>query len=272
MGELIVVVAYNNAYATRQCVDALLAQSHLSRNTRIVVWDNASRDNTQAVLSDLRDKVTVHYSEENLLWTPACNAAVEKYREDRMEAILFMNNDIMLEPNAVDEMCSTLALTNAGATAPWGARLGGMQDQAHWSQRMPGNAPVRASYVVGACVMVATAAWDMVGPLDERMPLGGDDHDYCIRLKHDDWPIMVTRSTFANHLGHASSHTLGGPEAWGEWGGKSWEAFNTKWAGYYATEEEAVQGHWSSEWNPDFPKGTGWDAETYDERVRRGNY
>jgi GT2 family glycosyltransferase len=265
---LAVVVSYNNADMTRQCVENLLAQTE---PCNIVVWDNNSTDHTVGMLEKFRGRAELVLSADNLLWTPALNRAIDTYWEGE-DYILMMNNDILIPINGVEEMVKTMKETGAGATAPWGHRLGGMQDVVIWKDKIPGTEPVRAATLAGACYMISREVWEKVGKLDERMPLGADDHDYSMRIKHAGYPLYVTRGFVANHAGHASARTQGGPQQWEDHGAPSWKAFDTKWAGYFATEEEAVKCQWGFEYNDGWDIGTGWDEVTYYERVIKGQY
>jgi GT2 family glycosyltransferase len=87
------------------------------------------------------------------------------------------------------------------------------------------------------------------------MPLGADDHDYCLRVKQAGYKIMVAYSAFVSHKSHSSYRRA--RDTWDEWGGKSWEAFNKKWAGYFFNEEEAKRAHWQSEYTEGWETGTG---------------
>lgn len=260
---LAIVVSYNNAAHTLTCVESLLGQA------RIVVWDNASTDGTVELLS--KHEVTVHASPDNLLWTPALNAAMDQYY-DGEDFILFSNNDIVYRNRTVSHLKHPFGeKERVGITAPSGSSLGGMQDFAiHWP--MPEGHPsmtterwrlsrpdVRATYVVGASMMISSDVWETVGPLDNDMPLGADDHDYCLRSKEEDYQIWVVSSEYVNHVGHASYP--GNQATWDEWGKKSWDAFNEKWNGYFHTEEEAIKCHWSGRHTPGWEKGTGWLSE-----------
>lgn len=258
LSTLAVVVSYNDAARTVACVESLKHQA------RVVVWDNASHDGTIAVLAHNHSDVTLHASHENVLWTPALNQAMAMFY-DGEDYILFSNNDIVYRPNTLAHLKSTfLNHDNVGIVAPSGSALGGLQDFAsHWPR--PEHIPddqwrvsrpdVRATYVVGASMMVSAEAWNRIGPLDDSMPLGADDHDYCLRAKEEDYQIWVTSSAYVNHVGHASAAHA--EPVWEEWGAKSWEAFNAKWDGYFYTEEEASKCHWAGTYTPGWDKGTG---------------
>lgn len=259
MGTLIIIVSYNDAKNTVTTVDSILGQG------RIVVWDNGSSDRTAEKLKAKFGKdVIVHAHEQNILWTPAINRAVEQYREDDDDAILISNNDIHYYPDTVETLRAAIT-PEVGLIAPIGAGLGGMQDFAHWypdhahldPPRFAKTLPIkRAATVVGASLLIPTTVWDEVGPLDETMPLGADDHDYAIRVKEKGFHIVVQQAAYVGHRSHASFRHA--KDVWAEWGGKSWEAFNKKWAGYFVNQEEAVKCQWGYAYHRGWDVGTGW--------------
>ena len=251
MDALIVVVSYNDVANTVATVKSLIGQG------RIVVWDNGSTDGTVERLEGL--PVEVHASPTNVLWTPACNGAARKYLMDE-DFILFSNNDIIYNPNVVERLIKALE-DGYGIVAPTGARLGGLQDFAkRWGSRRMGHLDslptVRTTYLVGASMMMWKNVWETVGEFDDLMPLGADDHDYCIRAKAEQHTLGVVNSAYVNHKGHASGKHA--KAVWDEWGGKSWKVFEEKWAGYYINEEEALKCHWAAHYTPKWDVGTGW--------------
>lgn len=265
MDTLIVVVSYNDAQNTLTTVQSLVGQG------RIVVWDNASTDDTVHRLRTGYPNVNVHVNDENILWTPACNGAIHEYY-DGEEYVLFSNNDITYRPNVVERLKSVFRdESNVGIVGPTGAALGGLQDYAtHWGKgRRAANVDhlpnVRTTYIVGASMMISGDLLGDIGLLDETMPLGADDHDYCIRAKQAGYSLWVCNSAYVAHKGHASARHA--PAQWQEWGGKSWAAFESKWAGYYFTEKEAIWCHWGATWHPNWNIGTGWMEEADRQKV-----
>ena len=255
---LAIVVSYNDATSTINCVASLKDQA------RVVVWDNASKDTTTDAIKMRFPDVTLHECDYNAMWTPALNGAMEEYY-DGEDYILFSNNDIAYPPGVIPQIRTGFADPSAGIVAPAGSNLGGQQDFAYhhpcpsgtnWDQWVAGRPTVRANYVVGASMMVSREAWEDIGPLDNDMPLGADDHDYCIRAKENGWSIWVVNSAYVRHKGHASGQKA--RHEWNEWGKRSWDVFNKKWAGYFFNEEEAKKVHWRSEYTPGWDVGTGW--------------
>jgi hypothetical protein len=264
-----IVVSYNDAANTLACVESLKGQ------VRTIVWDNASSDDTiERLLASPNKSLTIHRSSTNVLWTPALNRAVAEFY-DGEEFLLFSNNDIVYRNDTIDRLEELFEVDpTAGIAAPAGSGLGGLQDFAtqHPIPHAQDGHPVmpfdlwvttrptlRANYVVGASMMVRYSAWEEIGALDESMPLGADDHDYCMRAKAHRYTIWVVTSAYVEHKGHASLGVA--RKEWNDWGRRSWEVFNEKWAGYYHNEEEAVKCHWEAKYTPGWNLGTGWLPE-----------
>lgn len=265
---LAIVVSHNDSTNTIECVSSLKHQA------KVVVWDNASSDGTAEDMAAQHPDVPFHAHDENILWTPALNKAMSLYY-DGEDHILFSNNDIVYRHTTVPLMKAVyINHPKAGIVAPSGTRLGGMQDfavhwpnlagkdEATWRNSRP---DVRANYVVGASMMISREVWETVGMLDNDMPLGADDHDYCLRAKEAGYEIWVVSSAYVEHRGHASYPKAKG--VWDEWGKKSWEAFNKKWAGYFYNEKEAKLCHWEAKHTPGWETGTGWLSPEEREKV-----
>lgn len=255
---LAVVVGYRNSRLTDRAARSLVQQT-VSSN--VVVWDNFSTQAEREQLLSLRfpPSVQLVLCSQNLMWAPAINQAIKACLGNE-QFILLMNNDCSLPGVTVERLVETFeSHSDAGLVGPLVPAIGGPQEPLYVKDK---SRPFRTTYLMGACMMIRRSVWDQIGGLDENMPLGADDHDYAIRVKHAGYAIYVDPRICIQHEGHASA----GPE-WDEWGGRSWAAFNEKWAGYYATEEEATKAHWSGKYDPAFERGTGWTEEEYRARV-----
>lgn len=260
---LIVMISYMNPIMTINSIESILDQDY---PVRLVVWDNDSPDEQfdkvvkwYEKTSSKRDisnvKLVAH--DENIFWSPAINRAISENLSDE-RFVGFMNNDMTLPAHGVSSMVSYLdSERNIGLIGPHGARLGGQQDFAadhgevsDVEEYCRTLSPKRVSYLVGAFILMPVETWNGIGELDEDMPLGADDHDYCIRVKQAGKEIWVDQRVYADHKGHAS----GKSSNWKDLGGKSWEAFNKKWEGYYPTEEEAIKNHWSGKYHEGYDK------------------
>lgn len=274
---LVVIVSYNNPSLTVRAVETASRQTV---PTDVVVWDNNSPDALVAQVlkaHPLNSNVELVMSEENLLWTPALNAAVERFLNGH-DYLCFMNNDITLPGDAIERMVQVFRdHPDAALVGPMGWSLGGPQDYAThkeaWlaagkgaDESFQAQGAYRIPYVVGACTLVSRVVWDELGVLDAEMPLGADDHDYSLRAKDAGYAIYAEPAVVAQHAGHASA----GSPNWNKWGAKSWDAFNRKWDGYFVDATEATNCHWGGTYIPGWEVGTGWLPPEEREIIKRG--
>lgn len=278
---LAAIVSYNNVSLLRNCVKSMRAQNV---PLKIAVWDNNSDDETKRYIETSPDIDHYVLSDENVYWTPAINALIERFGEGATY-VGCMNNDITLHPGALERLQVLLDRPEVGLVAPATSNMGGPQDvvncTTHEALLTKGRKyipeviaqlePKRVTFITGACMWMRKDVFDLVGPLDESMPLGADDHDYCMRAKEKDLQVWVAQNVLASHVGHASGKVAGARQIWDDVGGRSWAVFNDRWAGYYADEDEASRCHWGGTYYTGWDKGTGWlsTEEREAERERR---
>ena len=101
------IVTYNSGRYIRRCLEAVLGQEGVP--IEIVVVDNASTDDTRAVLQSFRKKIRAIYSERNLGFAEAQNRAI---RASSTEWVLTLNPDVLMRPGFIR------ALVEAGAADP----------------------------------------------------------------------------------------------------------------------------------------------------------
>lgn len=265
MNTLAIVVTYND------CNNVLKAVGSLIHQADVLVWDNGSTDSTVHALSKNFPQVKVHAHPTNLMWTPALNAATEQYWDGKQN-LLYSNNDIVYQPNVVSILSEVLQDPQAGLVGPAGSGLGSAQDFAIWyghqapdygqqittafRRYLTGLPTKRVPHIVGAAMMVQPSLRHQIGPFDNNMPMGADDHDYCIRTREAGYSVQVAYSAFVSHQSHASFRVA--RRVWDKYNGMSWDAFNQKWAGYFHNQEEAVKVQWGDEYFPGWDRGTGW--------------
>jgi len=100
----IVIPVFNKAEFTFQCIKSLLQEIDLSQN-EIIVVDNASADQTEAVLAHFANVVRVLRNEENRGFVDACNQGAAAARG---KYLLFLNNDTTVLPAWLDALVETI--------------------------------------------------------------------------------------------------------------------------------------------------------------------
>ena len=81
---------HNKATITRQCLDALLAESDDGISRQLVVVDDGSTDRTPSLLATYGDRILVIRHETALGFAGACNAGVAAATG---EFVILLNND-----------------------------------------------------------------------------------------------------------------------------------------------------------------------------------
>lgn len=208
----IVIVSYRRADLLRQCLESAAA---MLPSSPVHVWDNHS-DGTDAIraLATHRPDVDWHFCDENIGFAAAVNRLAER---SVGSAFLLLNPDAQL----VGDLSGCRALlasdANVAAAAPLIAEAG---DDQGWSNahREPSllrqitsyaGADARVGhhprlsltygarpegvdgYLTGACLLISRAAWERVGPFDERYFLYGEEADWQRRARDRGYRIEL---------------------------------------------------------------------------------
>lgn len=95
----VTIVTYNSGRYIRQCLESIFSQNPAS--DEIIVIENASTDNTPAVLRNYEDRIHVVYNSSNTGFAAAQNQAIDL---THAEWILAVNPDVRLAPNFLAEL------------------------------------------------------------------------------------------------------------------------------------------------------------------------
>ena len=190
----VIVVLFNQAQFTLQCLRALLSQTEVT--TEIILVDNNSTDETTQLVAKL-DNVRVLRNRENTGFLVAVNQGAA---EARGRTILLLNSDAFLREHALPIALSVLdSEANVGAV---GGRLilpaAVLQEAGSiiWSDASTqgygrGLAPEApeamfrrdVDYCSGAFLLTPRAVFERLGGLDRfYAPAYYEEADYCLRL------------------------------------------------------------------------------------------
>lgn len=130
--------------------------------------------------------------------------------------VLLLNNDVLLDPDAVAAMLAVLAVEPTVGIC--GARLvfpdgrlqhGGVRfaptygPYHHERGRDATSIPrrlVAPQAVTGACMLVRGSVWEELGGLDESYPFGLEDIDLCLRAGRAGWAVRCTHAVDSLHF------------------------------------------------------------------------
>jgi N-acetylglucosaminyl-diphospho-decaprenol L-rhamnosyltransferase len=211
----VVVVTYNSARHLAALGNALTSGSLAP--TRMVVVDNASRDDTVACARAAGFEV--FEQDVNCGFGAACNTAL---RASSTEFVLFCNPDVLPSPRALELLVTALTSNSTAAIA--GAiearrfsritrevagflpsrlqhRIQGLNGSIQVDQR---KEPVVVDYAVGAFIICRAAALSSVGGFDERFFLYCEEEDLSRRLGECGWQTVLVPAAVVAHEDSAS--------------------------------------------------------------------
>ncbi len=220
----IIIPVSNHAALTFGCLEAL--RSQMVRDVEIIVIDNASADETKALIPRMRGVISL-INQTNLSFAESCNqgAAIASGK-----FLLFLNNDAFLLPGALE------TITTAMVANPYAGGVGGkllrpdglIQEVGAFVLpdgttvgRCRGTSPesplaaqlMRVDFCSAAFLMVRKEIFNQVGGFDVRFsPAYYEDVDLCIRLTRAGFPCIVEPRAEAIHIERGSSESLTSPD------------------------------------------------------------
>jgi GT2 family glycosyltransferase len=210
----IIVVNWNTRDHLQGCLESLTAHGSAGATSEVIVVDNASTDDSVALVREHWPQVRLIENVENEGFTRANNRAI---RVSNGTYLLLINSDARLTPGALDHMLDWMERhPRAGVVGPrleygdgswqrWTAgrapslaaavnhylfleRLGFRELKGLYLARDV-RKPFRPDWVSSACMLVRRATLDEVGYMDERLFVYMDDVDLCQRMRDGGWDV-----------------------------------------------------------------------------------
>nr|WP_246429706.1 methyltransferase domain-containing protein [Prosthecomicrobium pneumaticum] len=193
----IIVPIYRNLVDTLACLVSLL-EHRTDFSCEILIGDDASPDDTGAILAGIGGIVRVVRHAENEGFIGNCNRTAEHAAGRHL---VFLNNDTLILSGWLDQLVGTLErdpeIGLAGSKLlNWNGTLqeaGGIlwRDGSAWNYgrdqnpRLPGfNYMKDVDYCSGAAIAVPAAVWRALGGLDRHFaPAYSDDVDFAFRVR-----------------------------------------------------------------------------------------
>jgi N-acetylglucosaminyl-diphospho-decaprenol L-rhamnosyltransferase len=227
MAVSIVIVNWNAREVLLRCLQSIRSTT-TDQSIETIVIDNASHDDSRALIRQHFDWVTLIENSTNIGFAAANNQGLQ---HSRNPYILLLNPDTELQPNALQLLHQFMIdQPRCGAA---GARLlnpdGTLQPSAFpmpslrrevWRllhldaikpyalypmSRWPIDAARSVDSVQGACVIVRRAALDQIGLFDEDYFIYSEEIDLCYRLRTAGWSIdWLPQAQVVHHGGQST--------------------------------------------------------------------
>lgn len=208
----------------------------------IIVVDNGSPD---PIVHQLPADVepTVVRLDRHHGFAEACNIGVA---EKMADYYLFLNNDVLLTPHAINRLLQAFARNERlgiggtrmifpdGSIQHAGVVFGpGSVGPYHFARGRPSYLVPRIDRqfqaVTGACLMIRSNTFHALGGLDEAYPFGLEDVDLCLRARQQGCDIVCLQDSDSLHF---ESQTPGRSEL----NVPSLELFMQRWSGRYTVD------------------------------------
>jgi O-antigen biosynthesis protein len=222
---VIIILTFNQKDKTLQCLETLYQSSR--NRYQIIVWDNGSKDETAVCIRQSFPNTLVHEHPTNLGVASGRNAAAKLAIETFQPThLLFLDNDILVEPNFVEALYHPF--TENSKVGQTQAKLRFMHDRERlndaggarisflrWQVTPVGYGEIdRGQYDTvteciscGGAMMVRTDVFQELGGFDSLFdPFGPEDMDFSLRLQNAGYQALYVPQAMAYH---AVSHTFG---------------------------------------------------------------
>jgi GT2 family glycosyltransferase len=193
----IIIPVFNKAEFTFQCIRSLLQEIDFSEN-EVIVIDNASTDQTEAVLAHFANVVRVIRNEKNRGFVDACNQGAAAARG---KYLVFLNNDTKVLPGWLDNLIETIEanfengavgsmfLYPDGSIQEAGSIVWRNGDAHHYGWgASPADRRFRfareVDYCSAASLLIKTEIFQRLGGFDQRFaPAYYEDVDLCFGVR-----------------------------------------------------------------------------------------
>lgn len=230
----IIVLNYNGFHDTTKCINSLLESNY--KNQIIILVDNASTDNSAALLSKEFPQIKMIVSKINTGYSGGMNLGIRYALSNNSDYVLIANNDLVFEKNFLEPMV-TLAESSEkiGIVSPkinqmdrkdliFSAGLeydilrGGTYNRFRGMKSSQHALQIRKiSFADGACLLVKKDVFEKIGLLSENYFMYFEDLDFSYKVGQK-LEIFFTPEAIVYHKSGA---------------GKSWEDYSPLYYFYY---------------------------------------
>jgi GT2 family glycosyltransferase len=216
-GQVAVVLVNWNGWRHTLAAYESLAKSSF-RDWEILCVDNASEDESVAVLSEVRPRFRLIESKANLGFSGGCNLGIEEARRRGAKYVYLLNNDATVDEHtlarlveaskSVDDACvlgTILRFPSNGTIQFWGGRQSpdGLPLWPAPSEEGLAQSPdlIESEFICGASLFMPMSVFDRIGGFDERFFLNFEETDWCFRARRANYRCLVVKSALVFHEG-----------------------------------------------------------------------
>ncbi|WND03347.1 glycosyltransferase family 2 protein [Temperatibacter marinus] len=205
----VIIPVHNRCQLTCKCLDLLYKQT-IFHSLNIIVVDDGSTDHLDKAIADHYPECTLLTGDGSLWWGGAINKGLDFIREtiNSEDFFLFMNNDVFLEPNTLEQILlqalkdrgtcwapMSISGTEAIASGELGHTLYRFE-QAESLFRKEGRT-ITVETLFGRCTLFSSEILSSVPRIDtDLFPQYWGDSDFSLRIKNQGYALKVTAKIY----------------------------------------------------------------------------
>ena len=218
----VVILNYNTADYLQRFLPGLIASCE-GLDAQVMVADNASTDNSAALMMERFPKVPLRQLDQNYGFTGGYNRALEDLEA---EYYVLINSDIEVPQDWLKPLVEWMdSHPQCGACGPklisfsqrdtfeYAGAAGGLLDKYGYPfcrgrimqhvEKDHGqyDQPANVLWVSGACLLVRASLWKELGGLDERFVAHMEEIDLCWRMQLRGWKVTLVPQSYVYHIG-----------------------------------------------------------------------
>jgi len=219
----VVLANWNRAADTVECLESLMQQSY--PNVRLLVVDNASTDGSSQVIEQCFPQVEQVLNQKNLGFTGGYNAGMRVALKAGADFVFVLNNDTLLEPNAIQLLVDASSPEDVGMVSPmifysadpdkiWSA--GGTVSKLtleitdnHGREKTFSKITER-DFLSGCAILIKRSVLEKVGLFDEDFVSYYEDSDLSLRVRQAGYRLLLVPQA---RMWHKVSMSTGGSDS-----------------------------------------------------------
>lgn len=220
----VILLNWNTPEYTIDCIRSL--QQGSVQPWRIVVFDNASKDNSPERILQACPNIELQRSELNLGFAAANNRAADYLLKEGADYLWILNNDTRVASQCLEELLNAMERDPTVAAASGKIRFMDPPDVIQFAGAFFSRGLLRAPFrglrerdigqydipcdvdcLSGCCMFVRAEVWRKVGGFRENYFSFNEDTEWCVRARKNGLRLRYVPQAVIQHALHASTGT-----------------------------------------------------------------
>ena len=220
------IPTYNDQTDLSACLETIRLSNYPKEKIEILIWDNASQDDTVPMVRQLYDKMAnegwfnlslIEWERNEGSYMPY-NFALPHFAK-KSKYILGLDADVELAPDALSKMINAIQEDHVAVVGARSVYFDQPDKTSHgagfvnlWTGRYVQKdvrKRVNCDYVIGCCWLFRKGTFEEFGCFDPDYYVNHWEVDYCLRAKRKGYSIVYEPAAIAKHkISHKGTLTL----------------------------------------------------------------